>query len=350
MQLLYWKIIFIIDDKSNSQSNNLIRRILCNQRFIMPDTTYTMAAPLLSVVVPVFNEEVLIPELCRRLASALELTGSAYEIILVNDGSTDGTQTVIQQECLRNDALRYICFSRNFGHQSAVSAGIDFAKGDSLVIIDGDLQDPPELIGQLYAKMQEGFHVVYAKRTKRKGENAIKRFMAALYYRVLKSMTAVEIPLDTGDFRIISRTVIDHLKTMNEYNKFLRGQVAWVGYKQTSIEYERDTRTAGASKYSFLNMMKLGVDGITGFSDFPLKVPAALGLLFSLLAFILLALLVVFRFFFHRTLPGWYWLGDAILLIGGIQFICIGILAAYISRISSNSNQRPLYIIDKSNL
>lgn len=309
-----------------------------------------MNIPALSVIVPIYNEEVLLPELCRRLSVTLEKLTLTYEIILVNDGSSDNTEKVIREQNNLNAHIKYISFSRNFGHQSALSAGIDFSRGEALITIDGDLQDPPELIASLYAKLQEGYKVVYARRVARKGESVLKKGTASVFYRLMKRITHVDIPVDTGDFRIISRTVIDHLKQMNEYNKFLRGQVAWIGFRQTFVEYEREARKAGESKYSFLKMLNLALDGITGFSRFPLKIPGLAGLFLLFLSGCGFLLLLAFYFFMGKHFPALYWFAAGFLMVSGIQFICIGILAEYISRITNNSNNRPQYIIEKTNL
>ncbi len=234
----------------------------------------------ISVVVPIYNEEGNIPQMYERLTKVLKEICSSYEIIFVNDFSKDNSLSIIKDLSKKDNSVQYISFSRNFGHQVAVSAGLDYSKGDAVAIIDGDLQDPPELIKEMYAKYKEGYKVVYAKRSARKGVNIFKKAAYKLFYRILDKLTEVKIPLDTGDFRLIDRVIINHLKQMPERNKFLRGQIAWIGYKQTCVEYVRDPRFSGKTGYSFSKLMKLAIDGITGFSSRPLKFASNMELLF----------------------------------------------------------------------
>ncbi len=236
----------------------------------------------LSIICPVYNESGNLPVLQETLEKVMLRMGLTYEIIYINDGSRDHSIQLIKQLAAGDSRIKYIDFSRNFGHQIAVSAGIDKAQGQAIVIIDADMQDPPDLIEDLYRKYQEGFEVVYARRAQRKGESALKKMTAKWFYRILSRITSVEIPVDTGDFRIMDRKVLEILRAMPEQNKFLRGQIAWVGFNQTFVEYQRDARLSGDTGYSYKKMFRLAMDGITSFSDYPLKIASTLGFLVSL--------------------------------------------------------------------
>lgn len=305
----------------------------------------------LSVVIPVFNEEANIQVLFERLAKTLqplELKGA--ELLFVDDGSDDSTLDKIKQlpssEML---AVRFIELSRNFGHQVAVTAGLDNSSGDRVVIIDADLQDPPELIPGMLTKMDEGYDVVYARRKNRKGESWLKRSTAKWFYRLLSNITSIDIPLDTGDFRVITKRVVEVLKQMPEREKFLRGQIAWVGFRQTYVEYDRDQRNAGDTGYTWKRMFGLALDGITAFSNFPLKVATISGFIMSFVSFLLMLYALYSRFVLKVYEPGWTSLMLSVLFIGGIQLVAIGIIGEYIGRIGNNVKQRPLYVIkDKS--
>jgi glycosyltransferase involved in cell wall biosynthesis len=246
--------------------------------------------------------------------------------------------------------VRYIDFSRNFGHQIAVTAGLDLAAGENVVIIDADLQDPPELIPDLYQKLRQGYEVVYAKRRSRQGESAAKKLTAKLFYRLLASITNISIPVDTGDFRIISRKVVDALKQMPEQNKFIRGQISWIGYRQTFLEYDRAERAGGETGYTYRKMIKLALDGITGFSDAPLKAATIGGFIVSGMAFLVMLYTLYARLRTHDYEPGWPSLMISILFLGGVQLIAVGVIGEYIARLSTNVRQRPLYIISDTNI
>jgi dolichol-phosphate mannosyltransferase len=250
----------------------------------------------------------------------------------------------------RDERVRYIDLSRNFGHQIAVTAGLDLAVGESVVIIDADLQDPPELITELYATMQSGYDVVYARRRSRKGESLAKKYTAKLFYRLLAQITHIEIPVDTGDFRIISRKVVEALRLMPEQNKFLRGQIAWVGYPQTFVEYNRAERAGGQTGYTYAKMLRLAFDGITAFSDAPLRIATFSGFAVSGIAFLVILYTLYSRFITHDFQPGWASLMVSILFLGGIQLVAIGIIGEYIARLSANVRQRPLYLISATNI
>jgi len=304
----------------------------------------------LSVVVPIFNEEETIPELVKRLTFSVESITSNYELIFINDSSRDASLSQLKKYSVSNPKIKYISFSRNFGHQIAVTAGIDNAIGETLVIIDGDLQDPPELIPEMYDKSKEGFDVVYAKRASRKGESFFKKITAVLFYRILSAITSVDIPLDTGDFRLINRKVINQLKKMPEKNKFLRGQIAWMGFKQTYVTFQRDERKYGATGYPFSKMLKFALDGITSFSDVPLRLVRNAGIVVSVFAFIIILYAIFSHFVLKQTITGWSSLIISSMFIGGIQLFAIGIIGEYISRINTNLLNRPLYIVDETNV
>jgi dolichol-phosphate mannosyltransferase len=257
---------------------------------------------------------------------------------------------IIRSYSEQNKCIRFIDFSRNFGHQLAVSAGLDYSLGESIIIIDADLQDPPELICKMYNKLKEGFEVVYAKRRKRAGESFLKKITASLFYRLLAKVTSIKIPLDSGDFRIIDRKVVEVLKQMPEHEKFLRGQIAWAGFRQTSIEYDRGERYTGDTGYTYNKMIRFALDGITSFSNAPLKFATIIGFFVSGITFIIILYTLYSRLISQDFVAGWTSIMLAVLFIGGIQLICIGIIGEYISRLCSNIRNRPLYIIKETNI
>lgn len=301
----------------------------------------------LSIVVPVFNEELIIGELVRRMSEAARSITDNYEIIFVNDGSRDSSLQKLKEACAADPKLHYISFSRNFGHQIAISAGMDYSSGDAIVTIDGDLQDPPELIPEMYNQYKDGYKVVYAKRSKRKGETFFKLFTARLFYRLMARLVSFEIPLDVGDFRLISRDVLDYLKKMKEYDKYIRGQIAWLGFKSTYVMFERDERKFGKTNYPFRKMLRLAFNGITAFSDSPLKLATQLGFIVCVISF-LIVLFALYGYFFEReVVPGWASTIISITFLGGVQLLSLGIIGEYISRIINNVRDRPLYVIDE---
>jgi dolichol-phosphate mannosyltransferase len=304
----------------------------------------------LSVIVPVYNEEGNLLALHQRLSDVAQALQVTAEFILVNDGSHDQSMALIKALAQQDSRIKYLDFSRNFGHQIAVTAGLDACNGERVVIIDADLQDPPELITTLYRKMDEGFEVVYAQREARKGESWLKVITAKLFYRLLSRITSIHIPVDTGDFRIISRKVVDILKHMPEQHKYLRGQIAWVGFSQTSVLYQREERKAGASGYTYRKMLRFALDGITSFSRFPLKVATIMGFVVSGITFLIMLYTLYARFITKDYQPGWASLMVTILFIGGVQLIGIGIIGEYIGRVSDNVRGRPLYIVKESNI
>jgi polyisoprenyl-phosphate glycosyltransferase len=304
----------------------------------------------LSVIIPIYNEQANISTLYDRLRGVLDPMGLRYELVFVNDGSRDQSLELIRTLAAHDPRVRYADFSRNFGHQIAVTAGLDLAVGAAAVIIDADLQDPPELIPTLYAKLQQGYEVVYAKRRSRQGESAAKKLTAKLFYRLLASITHIAIPVDTGDFRIVSRKVVDALKRMPEQHKFIRGQISWIGYRQTFIEYDRAEREGGETGYTYRKMIRLALDGITGFSDAPLKAATISGFVVSGVAFLVMLYTLYARFISKDYQPGWASLMISILFLGGVQLIAVGIIGEYIARLSANVRQRPLYIISDTNV
>ena len=308
--------------------------------------------PVLSIVVPLYNEEGNVAALMERIVAIAErLPGSpSYEVVLVNDGSLDGTLEAIRAEMTRRRGVVLANLSRNFGHQLAASAGIDLAGGDAVVLMDGDLQDPPELIADFMAKWREGFDVVYAVRRTRKGESPFKLFTARLFYRTIKRLTKVSIPVDTGDFRLMSRRVVNALKRSPERHRFLRGMVSWVGFNQIGIEYDRDERLSGETKYPLPKMLRFAIDGITSFSDVPLRFASYLGFVSSLLAFVYALMVIGFKLFSLNPpayTRGWASTICAVLFLGGVQLISLGILGEYIGRIYDEVKGRPLYLISE---
>jgi len=298
-----------------------------------------------SIVIPVYNEEAVVHETYRRLQNVMDATGEAYELIFVNDGSRDRTAGIISELCSRDDTVKLIDFARNFGHQVAITAGMDYAEGDAVVVIDADLQDPPELILDMIAKWKQGYEVVYAKRIARKGETWFKKTSARMFYRVLRASTEIDIPVDTGDFRLIDRRVCDEMKRLPEKNRFVRGLVSWVGFRQTAIEYVRDERFAGETKYPLKKMIKLCLDGITSFSYKPLKLAGYAGALSSLAGFLYMLVVFYLRLFTHKAVPGWSSLMIIQLFFSGFTLIMLGAVGEYIGRIYDESKGRPLYIV-----
>ncbi|GAB1787519.1 glycosyltransferase family 2 protein [Priestia megaterium] len=298
-----------------------------------------------SIVVPVYNEEEVIHETYRRLTEVMRSTKEAYELLFVNDGSKDRTTEIIKEYSEQDPAVVLLDFARNFGHQIAITAGMDYARGEAVVVIDADLQDPPELILEMIEKWKQGFDVVYAKRTKRKGETYFKKQTAAMFYRFLRAMTDIDIPLDTGDFRLLDRKVCDQMNSIQEKNRFVRGLVSWVGFKQIAVEYERDERLAGESKYPLKKMLKLSMDGITSFSYKPLKLASYAGVTLSGIGFIYLLVVMYLKLFTDSTITGWSSLIVIQLFFSGIILIILGMIGEYIGRIYDETKNRPLYIV-----
>jgi dolichol-phosphate mannosyltransferase len=301
---------------------------------------------LISVVIPVFNEIDVIDACYQRLSGVMQaIDGFDYELVFIDDGSEDATHERLLELHHRDSHLKIVRFSRNFGHQIAVTAGVDEATGDAIVIIDADLQDPPEVIPEMVARWQEGYDVVYGVRKRRTGESRLKLLTAAAFYRLLRRFTNIEIPVDVGDFRLMSARAAAELRKLREKDRFVRGLVSWIGFRQIGIPYERDSRLAGETKYPFSKMFKFALDGITSFSNLPLKLASWLGYLASLLAFIYLVSVFVQRAMGY-TVEGWATIMVAMLFLGGVQLICIGIIGEYIGRIFNETKSRPLYVIE----
>jgi glycosyltransferase involved in cell wall biosynthesis len=307
-----------------------------------------MAGVRFSVVIPVFNEEEVLPETYRRLTGVMEGLSEPYELIFVNDGSRDRSPEILDDLARKDPRVRVIHFSRNFGHQAAITAGMDYARGEAVIVIDADLQDPPEVIPEMVAKWREGYEVVYGKRAKREGETFFKRFTASFFYRLLRAVTDIDIPLDTGDFRLVDRKVVEVMRLLREKNRFIRGLVAWVGFRQTALEYVRHRRFAGTTKYPLRKMLKLAWDGITAFSNKPLKIAAYLGFALSFLSFVYLLVIVVAKLLGKSTVPGWASLAVINLFFSGIILIILGIMGEYIGRIYDEAKNRPLYVVDRT--
>jgi glycosyltransferase involved in cell wall biosynthesis len=301
---------------------------------------------LISVVAPVFNEHSTLPELHRRLTDVLEPLGP-YEIVLVDDGSSDGSWDTLLELAARDPHLRLLRLSRNFGHQAALSAGLDAARGEAIVLMDADLQDPPELIPQLVAKWREGFDVVYAIRGEREGEPRLRLASISLFYRLLYRITPTEIPQNAGDFRLLSRRAADAITAMPERARFLRGMTSWIGFRQTGVQYTREARYAGESKYPPRKLIRLAFDGITSFSTAPIKLVTALG--FALVVFCVgvLAWTLYVRFFTSHHPQGWTSVIAVVLLLGGVQLLSLGVIGQYVARIFDETKQRPLYLVDE---
>ncbi len=300
----------------------------------------------ISVIIPIYYEEDNIYPLYNRLIKVLkENMALNYEIIFVNDGSKDNSVNIIEKLIIKDQSVRLIDFSRNFGHQIAVTAGIDQSNGRVVVLIDADLQDPPELIEEMYQKYLEGYDVVYAKRKDRIGESFFKKFTAKMFYKLLNLITEINIPLDTGDFRLMSSRVVDQLKKMPEKNRFIRGMVTWIGFEQTYIEYDRDKRYSGETGYSLMKMTNFSLDGITSFSTFPLKIATIMGSIISVISFIYILNIVYLKFFTNSTVPGWSSLMVSTLFLGGFILLTLGIMGEYIARIYKELKRRPHYII-----
>lgn len=300
---------------------------------------------LISIVVPMYFEEEVAQECYNRLKSVMDKTGYDYEFVFVNDGSTDRTIDILTEIALKDKRAKVINFARNFGHQNAVTAGIDYAKGDAIVIIDADLQDPPEVIPLMIEKWKEGYEVVYGKRKTRKGETWFKLVTAKYFYKFLNYMSEIDIPKDTGDFRIIDRKVADVFQQMTERNRFIRGMISWVGFKQTYIEYERDERFAGETKYPLKKMLKFASDGIISFSTKPLKMVMILGFLSVFVSIAVLLYALIVKIFGINVEPGWTSIMVAITFFSGIQLLGLGIVGQYLARIYDESKNRPIYIV-----
>ncbi len=298
-----------------------------------------------SIIAPIYNEIENLPELYRRVKEVMDSSNESWELILVDDGSSDGSTDKIRELAEKDKTVRPVIFARNFGHQVAITAGWDYARGDAIIIIDADLQDPPEVMLELAKKWKEGYEVVYAVRAEREGETWFKKFTAAMFYRLIYSITDVKIPVDTGDFRLMDRKVVNVLKQMKERHRFPRGMSAWVGFKQIGITYKRAARVAGVTKYPFSKMLRLAVNAITGFSYFPLQVATFFGFTLAGISILAIPLIAILRLAGSHFFEGQTTTLISVLFLGGVQLISLGILGEYIGRLYDEAKGRPLYIV-----
>lgn len=305
---------------------------------------------MISVILPIYNEEQGLRKFISTLDQELAALNSEFEVIMINDGSKDHSLTILKEICSKNSNYKYINLSRNFGHQIAVTAGIDYVVGEKVVLMDSDGQDPPSVIKDMLQKMEEDYDVVYAKRARRENESFLKKFTAKQFYKLLNRITSIEIPVDTGDFRVMNRKVVDALKQMPEKQRYLRGQIAWLGFNQTYVTYERKGRVAGESGYTYRKMLRLALDAITSFSNWPLRLATISGFVCAFLGFLLILYTLYGRFVLQQYQPGWASLMVTVVFLGGIQLLGIGMIGEYISRINDNVKNRPLYLVDDTNI
>jgi glycosyltransferase involved in cell wall biosynthesis len=303
--------------------------------------------PVYSIIAPVFNEKDCLDVLYDRISQVMDTTKEPWELVLVDDGSRDGSTEIIRRLAENDTRVRPVIFARNFGHQIAVTAGLDYSRGDAMIIIDADLQDPPEVILDLIAKWREGFEVVYAVRSEREGETWFKTFSASLFYRVIYRITDVKIPMDTGDFRLMDRKVVDVINKMRERHRFLRGMASWVGFNQVGVTYKRAARFAGETKYPLKKMLRLALNAITGFSYFPLQLATYIGFIAAGLSILAIPIVVIMRLIGAQAFFGQATTLIAVLFLGGVQLICVGILGEYVGRIYDEVKGRPLYIVSQ---
>ena len=303
--------------------------------------------PTFSIIAPIYNEECCLVELHRRISEVMDQMHEPWELVLVNDGSQDASSEIIRRLAASDKRIRPVMFARNFGHQIAVTAGLDYSRGQAVVIIDADLQDPPEVILEMIAKWREGAEVVFAVRAEREGESWFKKFTASLFYRIIYSITDVKIPLDSGDFRLMDRKVVNVMNSMREHHRFLRGMSAWVGFNQVGVTYNRAARFGGETKYPFKKMFKLALNAITGFSYFPLQLATYVGFITAGLAILAIPVVAVLRAMQSQAFFGQASTLLAVLFLGGVQLISLGILGEYIGRIYDEVKGRPLYIVSQ---
>jgi len=301
-----------------------------------------------SVVAPVYNEIAILPEFYRRVKEVMDSTGEEWELVLVDDGCTDGSTDKIRELAEMDKHVRPVIFARNFGHQIAITAGWDYARGEAVVTIDSDLQDPPEVILNLIEKWKEGYEVVYAVRTEREGESWFKLWTASLFYRLIYRITDVKIPLDTGDFRLMDRKVVNVINTMRERHRFPRGMSAWVGFKQIGVDYKRAARQAGETKYPFRKMLRLALNAVTSFSYFPLQVATYVGFVSAGIAILAIPIVIYMRMTGSQAFFGQATTLISVLFLGGVQLISLGILGEYIGRLYDEAKGRPLYIVSEA--
>lgn len=313
----------------------------------MPNHAPSSTLPLLSVVVPVFNESAVLPAFLERASKTFAaIPGVDYELVFVDDGSRDDSFAQLSARAARDPHVRVVKFSRNFGHQIAITAGVDHARGDCVVVIDADLQDPPEVVGRMVDQWRAGFDVVYGVRETREGESTMKLATAALFYRLLTRLTNIQIPTDVGDFRLMSRRAVNELSRLREKDRFVRGLVSWIGFRQTGVLYNRDKREAGETKYPYRKMIRFALDGITSFSTVPLRLATWMGYTSALLAVLYLVYVLIMRFLGH-TIEGWATIMVAMLFLGSVQLICLGILGEYLGRVFNEVKPRPMYVVEE---
>jgi dolichol-phosphate mannosyltransferase len=311
---------------------------------LMPENA--IQRPTLSIVAPVYNEEAILHELYNRISETMTALDGTWELVLVNDGSWDRSYEIMQELRQKDERVRIVNFSRNFGHQIAITAGTDYAQGQAVVIIDADLQDPPGVILDMVAKWREGYEVIYAIRKQRKGETWFKLATAKIFYRIINKITGVDIPLDTGDFRLLDRKAVDTLRRIREHHRFMRGLSVWIGFKQTGVEYVREERFAGETKYPLSKMLRFALDGITSFSYLPLQLATYLGFIIAGLSVLGILLTIVWRLSGSHAFEGQATTLVMVLFLGGIQLISLGIIGEYLGRIYDEVKQRPLYIVN----
>jgi len=307
-----------------------------------------MNTPRFTVIAPIFNELENIPELYQRMRDVMVRTGEPWELILGDDGSTDGSAALIRTLAENDPRVRPVIFARNFGHQIAVTAGMDYSRGDAVIIIDADLQDPPEVILELIAKWREGYEVVYAVREERQGESWFKRTTASLFYRLISRITDVNIPLDTGDFRLRDKKVVEVMGQMREKHRFLRGMSAWEGFKQVGVHYNRQPRFAGETKYPLKKMIRLALNAVTSFSYLPLQLATYVGFISAGISIVAIPIVIILRLTGSQAFFGQATTLLAFLFLGGVQLISLGILGEYIGRIYDEVKGRPLYIVSEA--
>ena len=301
---------------------------------------------MISIIIPIYNEEEVIPELITQLEIVLPKIEDACEVVFINDGSTDRSLFLLKN-IIPSFKYRVINFSRNFGHQAAISAGLDTANGEAVIMLDADLQDPPELIIEFIRKWKEGYEVVYGIREIRDGETIFKKLSASIFYLLIGKLSGIKIPAQAGDFRLLDKKVINNLRALKERNKFLRGMISWVGYKQIGLKYNRNPRFAGKTKYSLAKMFRLAFDAICSFSITPLRISTYSGFIVAFFSFVFLIITLIEKYVFKATIQGWTSLIIAILFLGSIQLVTVGILGEYIGRIYEEVKNRPPYIIDE---
>jgi polyisoprenyl-phosphate glycosyltransferase len=305
-------------------------------------------AILYSLVIPVYNEAEVLPALYDRLTRVMEGLVEPYEIIFVNDGSRDDSTLLLRDFQARDERVKLLSFSRNFGHQIAITAGLDYSSGQAAVVMDADLQDPPEVVPQLIEQWRKGYDIVFAVRAKRQGEGFFKRATAALFYRLFRRMAATEIPLDAGDFRLMSRRAVEALQSIRERNRFIRGLAGWIGFRQTTVTFVRDVRQAGETKYPLKKMLRFALNGLLSFSLMPLQLASYLGFLISSIGFFYIVYAIGLKLFTNRVVWGWTSVMVAVLFLGGVQLVSLGIIGEYIGRIYEEVKQRPLYVVDEA--